>query len=261
MTPDWHPLQEELKLWLADELALPLWWRDDDTISVTPQLEQLTALSGTLGLPVHLAVIPQGAEAELATYMSAQPALIPVVHGWAHINHAPKGEKKAEFRLDRPIETILADANAGMKRLRELFGEDLCPIFVPPWNRIASEVAIHLPGLGFHILSTATPRKSTLAAPRLEQVNSHLDPIDWRNTRGLVAPEHLIAQTVQLLRDRRVGRADNTEPFGVLTHHLVHDQDIWIFTEELLQRLLKGPGIPWVAAKNRTQKESPNEPT
>ena len=51
MTPDWHPLQEELKLWLADELALPLWWRDDDTISVTPQLEQLTALSGTLGCP------------------------------------------------------------------------------------------------------------------------------------------------------------------------------------------------------------------
>ena len=257
MTPDWRPLQKELKLWLAEDLALPLWWRDDDAISVTPQLEQLTALSDTLGLPVHLAVIPQGAEAELAIYMSAQPALIPVVHGWAHSNHAPQGKKKAEFHLNRPIEIILADAKAGMKRLQVLFGEDLRPVFVPPWDRIASEVTVHLPGLGFRILSTATPRKSALAAPKLKQVNTHLDPIDWRSTRGLVAPEHLIAQTVQLLRDRRVGRADNTEPFGILTHHLVHDQDIWTFTEELLQRLLEGPGIPWVAAKNPNTEGKP----
>ena len=261
MMPDWHPLQEELKLWLAGDLALPLWWRDDDAVSVTPQLEQLTALSVKLGLPVHLAVIPRGAETDLVAYMSTWPALIPVVHGWAHRNHAPEGEKKAEFRHDRPIKIILADAEAGMKRLQEMFGEDLRPIFVPPWNRIASEVTAHLPALGYRILSTATPRKSALAAPGLEQVNTHLDPIDWRGTRGLVARKRLIALTVQLLRDRREGRADNAEPFGVLTHHLVHDQDIWTFTEELLQRLLDGPGTPWATAQISHTEGSPNEST
>ncbi len=248
MTPDWRPLQAELDLWCKAGLTLPLWWRDDDAISVTRQLDQLTALSDELGLPIHLAVIPQGVEAELVAYVQASPALIPVVHGWAHQNHAPQGEKKAEFRLHRPIEAITADAEAGLMRLKMLFGEHLRPMFVPPWNRIAPEVAGRLPALGYRILSTSTPRKSELAAPGLKQVNTHLDPIDWRGTRGLADPEHLVLQTVQLLQDRREGRIDNTEPFGVLTHHLVHDQDIWDFTRDLLQRLLDGPGKPWTAA-------------
>ena len=60
-----------------------------------------------------------------------------------------------------------------------------------------------------------------------------------------MAADKLIIQTADLLRDRREGRADITEPFGVLTHHLVHDQDIWTFTQELLNRLLDGPGFAW----------------
>lgn len=248
MTPDWKPLQTELALWQAAGLYLPLWWRDDDAVDVTPQLETLSALSETLGLPAHLAVIPKGAQIELAEYVRAHPELIPVVHGWAHRNHAPPAEKKAEFRLHRPIDAVVTDAEAGLTRLRDIFGAQLCPIFVPPWNRIAPEIAVHLPALGYRILSTATARKTVLAAPNLEQVNTHLDPIDWHGTRSLVDPARLIAQTVLLLRDRREGRADNKEPFGMLTHHLVHDQDVWIFTQELLQRLLDGPGVPWAAA-------------
>ena len=69
-------------------------------------------------------------------------------------------------------------------------------------------------------------------------MNTHLDPIDWRGTRGLVAPDQLVARTVDLLRDRRLARADNAEPFGYLTHHLVHDDAIWDFTASLISRLL-----------------------
>lgn len=89
-----------------------------------------------------------------------------------------------------------------------------------------------------------------MPAPGLEQINTHLDPIDWRGTRGLVAPDKLVAQTTDLLRDRREGRTDNAEPFGILTHHLVHDPDIWIFTEALLRRLLDGPGFVWALPAN-----------
>ncbi|KIC41152.1 polysaccharide deacetylase [Ruegeria sp. ANG-R] len=250
MNPDWHPLQDELQRWQDAGLTLPVWWRDDDAIAVTPQLKQLTALSGELGLPVHLAVIPRDVEASLAEYVSDQSALVPVVHGWAHQNHAPVNEKKAEFRLHRPIEALIADAEAGLTRLRTLFGDQLRPVFVPPWNRIDTEVTAHLPKLGYRILSTATPRKTPDAAPGIAQVNTHLDPIDWHGTRSLVEPRKLITQTVQLLQDRRTGRADNTEAFGVLTHHLVHDQDIWMFAQDLLHRLLEGPGIPWTAPYN-----------
>ncbi|MTI02548.1 polysaccharide deacetylase family protein [Roseibium sp. RKSG952] len=250
MTPDWRPLHAELEEWQARGLTLPLWWRDDDAVTPTPQLNVLTDLSNRLDLPVHLAVIPRDADQALSEYMAREPALIPVVHGWAHQNHAPKEEKKAEFRLHRSLDDITADAKAGLTRLRELFGETLRPMFVPPWNRIDSEVAAELPGMGYRVLSTATPRKAANAAPGLEQINTHLDPIDWRGTRGLAATDMLIAKTVQLLKDRREGSADNTEPFGVLTHHLVHDQDIWTFTEDLLRRLLDGPATVWTMPRD-----------
>lgn len=257
MIMDWLPLQEELRHWQAANLKLPLWWRDDDAVTVTPQLDRLSAMSRSLGLPVHLAVIPRDAEAALAEFVADAPWLIPVVHGWAHQNHAPSTEKKSEFRLHRPMADILADARRGLARLHDLFDDKLCPMFVPPWNRIAPETAECLPDLGFCILSTATPRKSAWAAPGLEQINTHLDPIDWRGSRGLAAPDGLIAQTVNLMRDRREGRADNTEPFGVLTHHLVHDSDIWAFTQDMLARLLDGPGEVWTAPNYLKDKGEP----
>ncbi len=250
MMANWHILDEELAIWRDQGLSFPLWWRDDDAIAPTPQLDQLSDLSERLGISVHLAIIPRDATSELASYMAQRPNLIPVVHGWAHENHAPPEEKKSEFRLHRPMETILQDAEAGTTRLRSLFPDSLRPMFVPPWNRIAPEIAARLPDLGYGILSTATPRTSVQAAPGLEQVNTHIDPIDWRGSRGLADPDALVEKTTALLRDRREGRADNGEPLGVLTHHLVHDQDIWAFTEALLKHLLDGPATLWTAPRH-----------
>ena len=89
MTLDWTPLQSELQRWRADGLALPLWWRDDDATSVTPQLDHLSTLSQQLHLPVHLAVIPKAADEALARYIQERHSLIPLVHGWAHQNPRP----------------------------------------------------------------------------------------------------------------------------------------------------------------------------
>ncbi|CUH50097.1 polysaccharide deacetylase family protein [Ruegeria atlantica] len=249
MSVDWRSLTDELDIWRQQGLALPLWWRDDDAVSTTPQLDRLTAMSDHLGVPVHLAIIPRDAQDLLIEYVTSHPNLIPVVHGWAHQNHAPPDEKKSEFPLHRPMDDITGDIGSGISRLRTLFADRLCPMFVPPWNRIASEVVQELPAAGYRILSTATPRSSPQAAPGLAQINTHLDPIDWRGSRGLADPDMLIAKTTQLLQDRREGRADNAEPFGILTHHLVHDEDIWAFTHDLLHRLLNGPGFVWSASQ------------
>lgn len=250
MNPDWSPLDAELKRWRNAGLILPLWWRDDDAVQVTPELERLTALSEGLGLPVHLAVIPEQAEQTLAEMVEKRPTLIPIVHGWAHRNHAPFGKKKAEFQLDRPLATILTEARLGLDRLRDLFGPALRPMFVPPWNRIAPEIVEGLPDLGYRVISTATPRKRAAPVAGLCQVNTHLDPIDWRGSRSVVEPQRLVSQVADQLRDRREGRADNDEPYGVLTHHLVHDAAIWAFTEALLSRLMTGPTRPWTMEKD-----------
>ncbi len=249
MKPDWTPLDTELQAWSAAGLELPLWWRDDDAVAPSSHLDNLAELSRRVGLPVHLAVIPQDAGPDLAALVAETPEMIPVVHGWAHCNHAPPGEKKSEFRLHRPLDAISADARRGLHKLRSLFGARLRPMFVPPWNRIAPEVSMTLPDMGFCVLSTATPRNRRFVTPGLTAVNTHLDPIDWRGGRGLVDPEMLISQVATLLRDRREGRSDADEPFGVLTHHLVHDQQIWDFTEILLTKLLTGPVRVWTAPR------------
>ncbi len=125
--------------------------------------------------------------------------------------------------------------------MTDLFGDRLQPMFVPPWNRINPELGQHLVAIGYDTLSTYTPRNSEFAAPDLIQINTHLDPIAWRGTRSLVDGTTLVAQTVSLMQDRRIGNADNTEPFGLLTHHLVHDDAIWAFVKQFLTIMLKGP--------------------
>ena len=238
MRVDWAPLRRELSRWRADARALPLWWRDDDAVSHTPALERLAGLSAKSGLPVHLAVIPERADQSLSAFVLNQSQLLPVVHGWAHANHAPKGQKKAEF--GQPRTAARNELSQAIDRLREMFGPRLVPMFVPPWNRFDPSYAQLLSPLGYRVLSTYGPRPDTLAAPGLEQVNTHIDPIDWKGTRGLLDPQILVERIVSTLRQRRSGEADADEPLGYLTHHLVHDDAVWTFSSQLISELLDG---------------------
>ncbi|MFV1529857.1 MULTISPECIES: polysaccharide deacetylase family protein [unclassified Phaeobacter] len=246
MTPDWTNLDRELARWQEDGLILPLWWRDDDAIAATPQLDRLIEQSQQLALPAHLAVVGRDATSSLANRLAQVDTLVPVVHGWAHQNHAPHGEKKAEFGTHRPIDDVLEDAENALTLLRELFGDRLRPMFVPPWNRIDAEVEPWLAGLGYSALSTFAPRRRAKAAPGLWQINTHLDPIDWKGTRSLVPPALLLSQLVTQLAARRKGQADVAEPYGILTHHLVQDDVTWTFCNDVIRRLLDGPGRAWV---------------
>ncbi|MGJ8544278.1 MAG: polysaccharide deacetylase family protein [Sulfitobacter sp.] len=243
MTVDWSPIDTALADLRRQNIALPLWWRDDDAIARSPQLSQLATLSEKLALPVHLAVIPKFADETLARAVAERPrSLIPIVHGWQHQSHAPKGAKNAEF--GHPRDDGAAQLGQALAALQSLFGAQLLPMFVPPWNRITPDFYAPLAALGYSGLSTFTPRSARLAAPHLVQINTHIDPIFWKGSRSLVPPETLIAQTAQLLRDRAEGSTDADEPLGYLTHHLVHDSAIWAFSETLLARLLDGGAQP-----------------
>lgn len=244
---DWTPLNEELALWRANGQKFPLWWRDDDATDVTPALERLHGLSDSLGLPVHLAVIPEPATDTLAEWIAQRRDMIPVVHGWSHTNNAPPDQKKAEFGDHRPLEEMMAEITRGRARLSALFPDRLANMFVPPWNRTCEGVIKALAGCGFAMISTFTPRQARLAAPGLVRVNTHLDPINWRNAGALVAPDGLVAQVADDLAARRLGQTDNAEPYGLLTHHLVHDEPIWEFVTALAGRLMDGPATPWRA--------------
>ncbi|MBL4768962.1 MAG: polysaccharide deacetylase family protein [Rhodobacteraceae bacterium] len=254
MTADWTALDAELAAWDQASLTLPLWWRDDDAVEATPALDQLSEMAGRLGVPVHLAIIPAYVQKSLVTAIAARP-LSPMVHGWSHHNHAPEGQKRSEYPDRRPLEERVDEVTESLAILTGLFGDALCPVFVPPWNRITPDLVAELPAIGFTGLSTFTPRDSATAAPGLTRINTHLDPIAWQDRKSLIDPDMLISQVARQLADRRTGVADNAEPYGILTHHLVHDSGIWAFTEQLISRLMRGPAIAWIAPKQGLRHE------
>lgn len=242
MNLDWAPLRAALSALRRDRIALQVWWRDDDAVAATPALARLSNLSSQIGLPVHLAVIPAHLDDTMVDVITTAP-LFPVVHGWAHTDHSAGAGKKNEFLTPRP-DTRHETAQA-LALMRNHFGLALRPMFVPPWNRIASEVVQALPGQGYTALSTFGPRTSPEAVPGLARINTHVDPIWWKGTRNLVDPAQLIAQACQHLEARRSGDADANEPFGLLTHHLVHTEAIWTFSAAFLSELLNGGATPW----------------
>jgi len=250
MRADWSPLTAELALWRRENLSLPLWWRDDDAVAATAALDRLATLSDQLGLPVHLAVIPDLVEASLPAYVTAQAGLIPVVHGWRHSNHAPEGDKKAEF--GHPRAQAADELARGLSVLRARFGDRTVPLFVPPWNRIAPVHLATLAAAQYGAVSTFGPRISARPAAGLRQINTHIDPVFWRGNRGLVPPDRLIDALVTTLADRRTGHTDRDEPLGLLTHHLVHTDAVWQFSHDVIAALLDGgaqPAAPLLGAQ------------
>ncbi|MEO1720746.1 MAG: hypothetical protein AAFR23_11090, partial [Pseudomonadota bacterium] len=106
------------------------------------------------------------------------------VHGWSHTNRSAVGAKKSEFGADRYPEEVKAELVAGHARLRELFGEYLLPVFVPPWNRIADVHLAPVHDAGFRGLSTyAGQHRATAASHGLHLANTHVDPVDWTGGR------------------------------------------------------------------------------
>jgi len=238
---DWAPLDVELDRWRADALTLPIWWRDDDAVAPTPELDRLANISAKHEINVHLAIIPARAEPALAEMLRPGGPLIPVVHGWAHENHAPPGQKKCEFPAARALPEQVRDIARARARLTEVLGVAPLPLFVPPWNRMDQRLAPALAQVGYRGLSMFGPRPSGRVSPGLTQINTHVDPVNWRGGGGLVDPKIQIARLAAYLADRRRGAADATEPLGLLTHHLVHDAATWDFVDGLLSVLRDGP--------------------
>ena len=234
----WTPLRRELRTWVKIGLRLPVWWRDDDAIEPTPQLDRLRLLAEDFGLPVHLAIVPAHAKPELGPWLRDGP-FRGVVHGWSHRNHAPPGTKSSEFGTPRA--DAVEDAAHALRHLRQLFDADVHPMFVPPWNRIDPGLLPGLPAVGYRAVSTFGPRKSAEATPGLAQINTHVDPVDWHGTRGLADPEKVLGKLVAHLQARRDRQADRTEPLGLLTHHLMMDHSTWDFCRGLLLELQEGP--------------------
>jgi len=241
MQLDWSPVRAELAKWRRKDLVLPVWWRDDDAIEPTANLELLMRQSEACDVPIHLATVPRNATKALAKLVQQHEVLIPVVHGWAHKNYEPSGAARCEFGDSRSVQVRREEAEEGLRRLRVLMGDRVVPMFVPPWNRVSDSFIAELPSLGYAALSTCHSRQTVEAAPGMQQINTHIDPLYWQPSKSMSHPELIIERLTRLLKQRRQGKVDNEEPLGLLTHHLVHGPEVWEFCRQYWLELMEGP--------------------
>ena len=155
------------------------------------------------------------------------------------------GQKAQELGPHRDTDDVCAELRASRNKLEKLYGDKLSGVLVPPWNRIAGSVVRRLPGLGFTALSTFGDAHEAADVPGLIQLNTHLDIIDWRGTRGGRDPHWLINELARLLA---AARNHERTPIGILAHHLVHDEVAWGFLEDLLEVTTSHPAAAWHAA-------------
>lgn len=243
----WQALDDEFARWRDAGKIAEIWWRDDDAVEATPALERLLQLQEETTMPLALAVVPANATADLVERVRGCAGVSVLQHGYGHVNHALAGDKKAELGAERPAMVVLGELATGAMAMERLFagpafaGRRLT-VLVPPWNRIASGLVWTLPEIGFSGLSTFGPLRQKSGAPAfrirgLSQVNTHVDLVDWKGSRGFVGEEFALDALIAALA---AARANDAAPIGILSHHLAMDEGAWDFLRSLLQRLSGG---------------------
>jgi len=241
MNTHWSALADEMTRWQQAGRTVDFWWRDDDACQVTPGLTQLVRLAETAAIPLALAVVPQGIHPDVRALGAGQVSLLQ--HGVDHVNRGALGEKKSEFSASEPVEQALARLAQGRSLIQ---GCQTLPVLVPPWNRVSSKPLLErLAGAGYQGISRFGARRAASALAGLVQVNTHVDIIDWRGTRGFVGEEAAIAAALGHLQARRMGSADAAEATGWLSHHLVHDAACWRFLATLFEHSSRHPAVAW----------------
>lgn len=227
-----------------------LWLRDDDAVEPTKPLDRLLEMADRHAVPITLAVIPAQASDALAARLASADCADKVtvaVHGWSHQSYAPVGEKKQELGLHRPLGDILAELARGSNDLARRHGSQFVPLLVPPWNRIDPAVIQRLPSIGFRGLSTFGNQTSSV----IDVMNTHVDVIDWKGSRGGRATADLVAELAALI-------SKGSAPIGILSHHLIHDQQAWKFLKQLLELTSAHSGARWLSIKELLPALSPN---
>jgi hypothetical protein len=240
----WNDLNDELNRWQDTGKDATFWWRDDDAIEPTDLLERLIQISSDNTAPCMVAVVPHLAVPALTLRLNDAPTIYPAQHGYRHINHAPEGQKATEFGDHRNRAVLENELRVGWQSLQSF--NRLAPIFVPPWNRMTDKLNGYLRSIGLEGVSQHAPRKAKIAKGGLVQVNTHVDIINWRTTRGFAGMEKVLVYVLSHLQSRRIGQVDDAEPTGVLTHHLNHDEECWEFMDELLDWTNSKSNVRWL---------------
>lgn len=236
----WAKLDDTLDAAARQGETLRFWWRDDDAGKTSPALIRLLEMAERQNLPLALAVVPDWLQPDVQGQIAACAEATVLQHGFAHASHAADGEKAIELG-GRAVDRITGELRAGFTILEDAFGVAFLPVLVPPWNRIDAALHPHLRAAGYTGLSVFGRRTDPEIMPGVSLINTHVDPIDWRGTRGFLGEDVVL--------DRLIEQLDGAdEPIGILSHHLAMDEACWAFLERLFSTLASHPAARLCAA-------------
>jgi hypothetical protein len=224
-------------------MTATFWWRDDDAVAPRPELDRLLAYARFI--PIALAVIPGLAIRELGEKLRLMPSIVVLQHGWKHTDHTGGGRN--EYPPSRSKDDVNDELTAGRRLLTDYFGEQLAPVFVPPWNQIDERFLSLVAKAGVAYISRKGPRSNVLAGPGLMQVNAHVSPIRWTKPPSFGSDAEYLAIIEDHLRGRRTGRYDINEPTGLLTHHVAQNDRSYEFIDHLVEVIAQHPAAKWLA--------------
>jgi hypothetical protein len=241
---EWSALTLELDRWHAAGEVATFWWRDDDAVSDTPELQNLLGCAGTT--PIALAVIPALADRSLAERLRGCRSAAVLQHGWSHKNHA--GHARSEYPAARDEREVADEFTSGQRILRELFRSQSLPVFAPPWHGFDDSYLPLLRASGFGAISRKGVR-SERTAFGLMQSNVHCVPIRWTDPPSFGSESDHLQAILDQLQGRRLRTCDAAEPTGILTHHLVQDVRSFEFMTRLEAAISDHPGASWLGAR------------
>ena len=220
------------------------WWRDDDAVADSEALQQMLQLAKTYDVAVHLAVIPNLLENSLniIKHPDNQPFSYVLQHGVEHKNFALPEQRKIELGGSQNLQTLQQNLSAGQRLLQATFTDQYLSILVPPWNRIAEELIPYLDSIAYQRLSVLG--KNKLAETELH-LNVHIDIINWRE-RQFAGEAFILSKITEHLRHKRLS-GNNGKPCGLMTHHLDHDADCWVFLDNFFSFCQSHSKVQWIA--------------
>jgi hypothetical protein len=245
---DWPDLTHELDEWEAADLTATFWWRDDDAVKPTEQLDRLLTVAKTL--PIALSVISGSAEKKILAEQLCDVQRISVLqHGWHHTNHGASICIYSEYPGNRPTDDVISELQDGRKQMSTFFGKLFQPVFTPPWHAFDDKFLPLLSESGLWSISRIGPRGSGAAkAAKIFECNIHADLLIWQCPPKFVGEETAIDMLLKHLKGRRLGDYDPAEPTGILTHHEYQDSLSYNFIERLAEVTSNHKTAKWLAA-------------
>jgi len=228
---DWSArLQETIERHL-NHPAPTVFFRADDIGAGGRAFQALSLVFQHHRVPLAPAVVPAWLSSARISQLLAEAPPAEALwgwhqHGWRHVNWQRSG-KKSEFGGHRDCEQQRQDIRKGRNKLLEVFGDQLAPVFTPPWNRLSPATLKVLNELGFAAVSLADPLDGAQRSNR--DLRNLRVQIDLHTRKGL-DPEADFRALLRELDQRLSGR----EPVGIMLHH----QRMTFFAFEFLDTLL-----------------------